>query len=339
MKALEVRIAPVDRFGHPIDFALTLDGGQTFRWWVRGHGRYEGMAGAFLIRLVVDPSMAPGEMRPMSAAEEAKGARAGLGMDGLAARLEALAELLDLSRDYAALQRRLLERDPQLAPAVAATRGLRIVHLSPWEALLSFLLSSDTHILRIKRMLARLCEAAGRDEDGHSLPDPERLAELGEAALRRLGLGYRAVYVAKSARRLAEERDFLTRGHDLATPELLAHLQELPGVGEKVAHCVALFGYGRWDAFPIDRWAKRALEATYFGGRAVSLGRLRAFVQDRFGELAGLAQAHLFAYARLHRRKPPEPGPRTAGGVRAKTAGTARPRPAGRARRAACGGV
>ena len=339
MKPVEVRIAPVDRRGHPIDFALVLDGGQTFRWWVLGDGCFEGMAGAYPIRLVVDPSLAPGEMRGEGpAGRNGEGTGAGPDPGGLAAPLAALAELLDLARDYGALQRRLIERDPLLAPAVAATRGLRIVRLSPWEALLSFWLSSHTHIPRIKRMLARLCEAAGADPEILALPAPGRLAEMGEAALRRLGLGYRAAYVAKGARRLADDPAFLARGHELPTPELLAHLQELPGVGEKVAHCVALFGYGRWDAFPIDRWARRALEAVYFGGRPVPLGRLRAFVQDRFGELAGLAQAHLFAYARLQGRAARRKRPEAAASGHAK-AGKGWLREAGEARRGASGGV
>lgn len=292
--AVEVRIAPVDRFGHAIDFRLTLDGGQTFRWWVRDEGVLVGVAGEWPVRLLVDPSLAPGEVRARC---PDAGASGGCGAGGREAA-DAVAYLLDLDRDYRRLQRRLIRREPRLAAAVAATPGLRIVRLSPWEALLSFLLSSHTHVLRIKRMLARLCEAAAGASPG-ALPEPARLAELGEGELRRLGLGFRAAYVAGAARRLADDPGFLERGRRMPTARLVAHLRDLPGVGEKVARCVALFGYGRWDAFPIDRWVRRALEGAYFDGRSVPGGQLQAFVHARFGRLAGLAQAHLFAWARM----------------------------------------
>ena len=281
-------MSPVDPFGEPVDLPLTLDGGQTFRWRLRADGWWEGAAGPWAVALAVDPDLAPGEVR----VEGGEGDRP----DGPVR--EAVARLLDLERDYGALRRRLLEREPALAPAVAATRGLRIVRLSPWEALLSFVLSSHTHIARIKQMLMRLCQAAGPEVDGEGLPLPAALAAMGEPALRRLGLGYRAAFVAAIAERLSREPGLLEQGAELPTAELVRYLQALPGVGAKVAHCVALFGYGRWDAFPIDRWARRALQAVYFDGRRVPMGRLRSFVQARFGELAGLAQAHLFAAAR-----------------------------------------
>lgn len=299
--AWSLRISPMDRLGEPIDLLLTLDGGQTFRWQPRGDGSLEGMASGWRVRVQVDPGLLPGELvvddEPSSGAGTAREVR------------EAFARLLDLERDYRAARERLLAVDPSLADAVAATRGLRIVRLDPWEAVLSFVLSSHTHIARIKGMLARICQAAADPERPWALPAPEAVAALGERALRRLGLGYRAAYLARTARLLADDPSFLEEGRRLPTPELVQHLQALPGVGEKVAHCIALFGYGRWDAFPIDRWARRALEGAYFGGRSMPVRELQSFVQARFGDLAGLAQAHLFAHARKVGR---DPGPRDA---------------------------
>ncbi|MEW6045569.1 MAG: DNA glycosylase, partial [Bacillota bacterium] len=260
----EARVAPADPFGQPINFELTLDGGQTFRWWRREPGVFEGLAGPFPVRLIVDPALPPGALR-------VSGERPGESPSPLHA---ALVKLLDLPRDYATLQGRLVARDPAIAPAVEATRGLRIARVPPWEALLSFILSSHTHIPRIKRMLARLCDELGGAGPG-GLPAPEALAAAGERELRRLGLGYRAAYVARTAQMLAADPGYLDAGQALATPDLIAHLMRLPGVGEKVANCVALFGYGRWDAFPIDRWARRAVEQFYFGGERVGAARLR----------------------------------------------------------------
>ncbi|MBE3599616.1 MAG: hypothetical protein IMX02_12810 [Limnochordaceae bacterium] len=274
-----VRVGEVDAWGYPVDLVATLDGGQTFRWWVESADALEGFAGPWHVRLVRDPALPPGTVA--GEPPEAAGA---------------VRDLLDLGRNYAALDADLVRRDPDLADVVETTRGLRISRVSPWEALLSFLLSSHTHIARIKRMVQAVCQQGEPGPDG--MPRPEQLAALGEQHLRSLGLGYRAAYLAATAARLAEQPAWLERGHAMKTPELVEHLMQLPGVGPKVAECVALFGYGRWDAFPVDRWVRRALERRFFGGRPAAPPRLRTFARERWGPLAGLAQAHLFAAAR-----------------------------------------
>ena len=286
-----MRIAPVDAWGHPIDLRLTLDGGQTFTWWERSSSdqtAFEGLLGGHKVHLTVDPSLAPGTVL----VEEPASVR-------LAA---AVRHLLDLRRDYRTAQARLATEDPALAEAISATAGLRVVRLTPWEALLSFLLSTHTHVPRIKAMLASLVQRFG--PGGSQLPLPSVLARAGEGSLRALGLGYRARYVHRTACRLAAEPKLLERWSHLPTPRLREQLLALPGVGRKVADCVLLFGYGRWDVFPVDRWVRRAVEALYFEGRHVPASRVYREMEGRFGELAGLAQAHLFAYWRQLGRKP-----------------------------------
>ena len=279
-------ISPVDGRGEPIDLRLTLDGGQTFLWWQRPGGQgpvvLEGLLAGHRVELAVDPHLPPGALRAA---------------DPSAARLAGpLRRLLDLDRDYRALRRRLVQAHPALAGVVAATPGLRIVRVSPWEALLSFLLSSHTHIPRIKGMLDALVRRFG--PDGRGLPPPGALAAAGEPALRSAGLGYRARYLHRTATLLAADPARLARWGRLPTGALREQLLALPGVGPKVADCVLLFGYGRWDVFPLDRWVHRAVEALYFEGRRVPPARARREMEARFGDLAGLAQAHLFAFWR-----------------------------------------
>jgi N-glycosylase/DNA lyase len=75
-------------------------------------------------------------------------------------------------------------------------------------------------------------------------------------------------------------------------------LLDLSGVGEKVADCVLLFGLGHREAFPVDVWVKRAMESLYFRGYRRTTRDVQAFARERFGALAGLAQQHLFYFAR-----------------------------------------
>ncbi|HEY8487131.1 MAG TPA: DNA glycosylase [Limnochordales bacterium] len=308
-------IAPVDRWGRPIDLALALDGGQVFTWWPVQDGScgqaFAGLLEGRRVLLRVAPGLPPGCVAAEGPAR--------------AAAARAVAALLDLDRDYRPLDERLRRLDARLARVMEELPGLRIVRLSPWEALLSFLLATHASIARIKGMVAALVQALG--PDGSWLPAPAAIAAAGEKALRSLGLGYRARYVHGAACRLAEDPHLLQRWADLETHLLRQRLMELPGVGRKVADCVLLFGYGRWDAFPIDRWVKRALETLYFGGERVPQGRLQAFVHQRFGELGGLAQAYLFARWRAARPHRGQSQGQVAGPVAAAPAGGGERRP------------
>ena len=68
----------------------------------------------------------------------------------------------------------------------------------------------------------------------------------------------------------------------------MEELKKILGVGDKVASCVALFGMGRLEAFPIDVWMKRAIDE-YFGGE---------LDHTAFGDYAGVAQQYIFHYIR-----------------------------------------
>ena len=117
-------------------------------------------------------------------------------------------------------------------------------------------------------------------------------------ALRTCGLGYRAPYLRETARQVASGRADLEGWKRLEDGQLRERLLGLPGVGEKVAECVMLFGYGRESAFPVDVWIGRAMRAWYFRGRKVTDRRLREFALRHFGPECGWAQQHLFCAAR-----------------------------------------
>ncbi|MDR7406589.1 MAG: hypothetical protein QN199_07390, partial [Armatimonadota bacterium] len=124
------------------------------------------------------------------------------------------------------------------------------------------------------------------------------VAEAPDRMLREALLGYRAAYLREVARRVAWGDLDLDRLRTIPTEEARRALLDLPGVGEKVADCVLLFGLGHRATFPVDVWVRRAVEELYFGGRSRSVRDIRAWALDRFGQLAGLAQQHLYHYAR-----------------------------------------
>jgi len=192
---------------------------------------------------------------------------------------------------------------PELAEALAVCRGARILRQDPWECLVGFMLSSCCNVPRIERMVEALCQAAGERRGGQdgwrAFPAPGALP--GEAALRRLGLGFRARYLSQVNR--PETRAWLEGLRRLPFAEARRELTSLEGVGEKVADCVLLYSLGFGEAFPVDVWIRRAMQAAYFGGREAPDREIQALAAERFGRDAGYAQLVLFHLWRTRRKR------------------------------------
>ena len=202
--------------------------------------------------------------------------------------------------------------DAHLAQCLAAFPGLRILRQPFGETLLGFLCSATKQIVQIKQMMALLAERHGQQlfplsalnsqlSAGfpHRLPTWEELAIIPEAELRSCLLGFRARYISETARFLARHPGWLDETEHLPYAAAKARLIELPGVGEKVADCVLLFGAGRLEAFPVDTWVLKSLARRY-GLTGWKPAPVAHFGRTHFGPLAGLAQQYLFAWERKH---------------------------------------
>lgn len=206
----------------------------------------------------------------------------------------------DLERDYGKLKETLAAGDPVMAEAISFAPGIHLLRQGFFETLISFILSQNNHIPRIRGLIARLCAAYGRELEGwFAFPTPEELARADEESLRRLGCGFRAGYIADAVRKVRAGGYETAELEGLATGELRARLMEIRGVGRKVADCVMLFSLGRHEVFPADVWIRRVMEAAYFGGEPLSLQALQETAAARFGADAGFAQQYLFYYGRM----------------------------------------
>ena len=213
----------------------------------------------------------------------------------------ALWHFLDLDRDYGALAREFAHI-PAAERAIALYPGLRVLNQDPWEALLAFILSANNNVRRIRSLVEALCGALGDEValDGHVLhgfPTPERLACCDESLLRSLGVGYRAPYLIGTARAVLD--DFpLWELKDMDYFEAHRLLTSLPGVGDKVADCVLLFGCEQTSAFPVDVWVEKLLDS-WFGVCGCSRKKLMLRSRELLGPHAGLLQQFLFHAARM----------------------------------------
>ena len=286
----------------PLDLPLTLSCGQAFRW---------------------RPALAGG----------ARNSTASGVWSGVVGRAEILAsvagnspaalrlELRGESPGDAALRRYFrLDENPheylggagspaaELAaiPGFRSLLGMRLLRQDPWETLVSFICSAASNVRKISGGVEGMAEHWGDPIAGserRAFPPPERLARARERDLRALGIGFRAPYVLGAARRIARDGWDWERLREAPIEEARAKLQELPGVGPKIADCVLLFGVDRLDTYPVDRWIRRAtLELT---------GRRRARDADletwsrRLGPGRGYLQQILFHLRRTGGPLPP----------------------------------
>jgi len=260
----------------PLDLDQTLGCGQTFRWRQQPDGSWLGPLEDCLIGLRQNGARLLIEARPSGSERSAK-------------RL--VRTHLRAEDDVVKVQR-VLARDPVLAAGIPRVTGLRIVKIDSWECLCSFTLATYANIPRISKMIETLAQRFGHNivEGVSAFPS---LSELSRATVNELsdcGLGYRARYIHDLCRSVDSRK--LRRMESLEYDDLRSELMDLPGVGDKVADCVALFGFGKLESFPIDVWIERAL-ARLFRQRG-SYRKLRKFATDRWGPYAGYAQEYLY---------------------------------------------
>ena len=261
-----------------IDLKLTLmDSAQCFRWTESG-GWFGG---------VID-----GESVWLTAGENGVFAEGG--------SIERVRDYLDLNRDYGLVAQEF-SHIPVARQAIEMYPGLRVLNQAPWDALVTFIISANNNVTRIRNLcdlLAKNCGTEYRTERGvlYGFPAPEKLAACDEAALRAFGMGYRAPYLIRTAQMVADGFPL----NDLCRMDYMqAHgmLTTLSGVGDKVADCVLLFGCRHASAFPVDTWVEKLLRS-WFGVEAKGRKKMMLTSRELLGEHAGLLQQFLFHAAR-----------------------------------------
>ena len=196
----------------------------------------------------------------------------------------------DLDRDYKPIFE-LLRQDEILKKASDFCPGLRILKQEPFECLISFIISQNNNIPRIKKIIERLCENFGEKIAGtvyYAFPTPEKLAGLDLSDLEVIKSGFRARYILEAAKRIHSGETDLGLIYGMSAASGAAYLKKITGVGDKVSACVMLFGYNKLDAFPVDVWIKKVLEK-YYPNYPDGCD---------FGGYAGVANAYLFYYER-----------------------------------------
>ena len=215
---------------------------------------------------------------------------------------------LDIDRDYSLIQSDILLtcKNSALLRAAEYGRGIRILSQDPFECIISFIISQNNNIPRIKKIIEALslscgdkiylCDEAKKHVSGVSslcaFPSAEALQKLGIEGLAELKTGFRAKYIYDAVcKTLDGSLSFESVRAENDIDKSIEMLCQVKGVGIKVASCALLFGFEKYNAFPIDVWMKRVAQK-YFPEEGDSLS------WRTFGQYAGIAQQYLFYYER-----------------------------------------
>ena len=214
-------------------------------------------------------------------------------------------DYFDMQRDYHILQKKLKKQDSILEKSIKYGEGIRILNQDLWETIISFIISANNNIPRIKGIIERISQCYGqpikwRGNTYYTFPTPIELSRTSVEDLRKLGLGFRDKRVYETTKRIVDKQVDIERlKKEKHFEKIRQTLLTLPGVGEKVADCILLFStLKRLEAFPIDVWVKRVMNELYIHKENITNSEIQAVAHEKFGILAGLAQQYLFYWRR-----------------------------------------
>ena len=217
---------------------------------------------------------------------------------------DVVTEYFDLDRDYEKIKEQLSKIDLNVSKSVNYGNGIRILNQDLWETIISFIISANNNIPRIKGIIERLSTKYGKCVDWNGekyylFPTPQELKEVTVEDYRNLGLGFRDTRLFETTHMILDKKvDLEKLQNEKDTSKVREELLTLSGVGPKVADCILLFStLKRFEVFPIDVWVRRVMNDLYIKNpdeTKVNKKEIEKLAQNKFGNLAGLAQQYLF---------------------------------------------
>jgi N-glycosylase/DNA lyase len=198
----------------------------------------------------------------------------------------------DMETDYGAIINSIDSNDNYLTMAAQYGSGIRILRQDLWEMIVSFIVSQQNNIKRIRKCINILCERYGEkrvSENGveyYDFPTPQKLSEATLEELFSCNLGYRSRYIRETASSIYHSEIDLEALYDMDYASARKELLKLCGIGAKVADCICLFALHKTEAFPIDTHINKVLAAQYSEG----------FPYDRYADYSGILQQYIFYY-------------------------------------------
>lgn len=205
---------------------------------------------------------------------------------------------LDLKRDYKIIKKELI-KDKIIKEAIEYGWGIRILNQDFFECLISFIISQQNNIPKIKKAVEGMAELFGEEiiykgKSYYTFPTPERLKDITVKDLAPLKIGYRDKYIIDAVLNVVNGNISYEKLVTMTYQDAKRELLKIKGVGDKVADCVLLFSLLKSEAFPVDTWIKKAMDGLY----NLKPKEIHSYTELNFGEYSGFAQQYIFYYVR-----------------------------------------
>ena len=221
---------------------------------------------------------------------------------------EIVEDYFDLKRDYEEIKSKLEKIDDNVKKSIQYGKGIRILNQDLWEMIISYIISANNNIPRIKGIIERISKNYGKEiqfqgEKYYTFPSLEELKDVTVEEYRKLGAGFRDIRLYETVHMILDKKiDLDEMQKNPNTIEVREQLLTLSGVGPKVADCILLFStLKRFEVFPIDVWVRRVMNELYIKNEdetKVNKKEIEKLAQEKFGNLAGIAQQYLFYWKR-----------------------------------------
>ena len=205
-------------------------------------------------------------------------------------------EYLDLDRDYISIIENIKKCDDVLGKYLDKSVGLKMIKQDPIECIISYIISQNNSVRNIKNSLDLISYKFGDkviflDKEYYLFPSIDKLSKISLEEFRECKVGFRDRYLVDIISDIVENRLNVNYIFEMNSEDSLRYLMSFRGIGMKVASCILLFAYGKYDVYPIDTWVKKYMDTNY---GIKDEKKIKEFCKEKYGKYSGLAIQYMF---------------------------------------------
>ena len=213
---------------------------------------------------------------------------------------EIIYDYFDLNRDYSIIEKEILKKDNKLKDVLIFGRGLKMIHQDPFETVISYIISQNNRVPSIAKSLNMIAEKYGKkvvfnNKEYYLFPSFSDLKKLKVEDYRNCKVGFRDKYLYEIVQNINNNHLCLDNVYNMSSNDALNYLISFKGIGNKVASCILLFAYQKFDVYPIDTWVKKFMKEDY---NIEGEKNIKEFTFNTYNEYSGLVIQYMFNYKR-----------------------------------------
>ena len=270
------------KLNKPFDLENTLTCGQIFRFYKQDNSSYDVILDDRVVNLSVDNNVLFVESNEEEDLENK------------------IKKYLDLENDYSTIDNYLVSKDKNIKNAVEFSKGLNMINQSHFETFIEYIISANNSVTNIANAVNNISKKYGKKvifnkKEYYLFPSYTELKDVTIEEYRTCKVGFRDKYLYEFVKKLNENIISLDYIDSLNTVDALNYLMQNKGIGPKVASCILLFSYKRYDVFPIDTWVKKIMKERY---NIEGEENIRKFSKEIYVKYCGIAIQYLFNESR-----------------------------------------